>query len=160
MSEKLFFWVDVFCINQCRPIVGYGRCPDKLWFEKIFPRFLKAIKWTLVVLLPWDKPVVFTRSWCIYEIIASRQQGAKVSFQYETKRQEKYLRMLDDHYDRANSVIDDNKIDVDYSQSRSQDAQEMIFEVCFEKIDHGSMFSEQEDMRLCIAGVEASHCTS
>ena len=140
-ENKCYYWMDIFCVNQWRPLVGSGRCPPRIWFVNHFPNFIKSIAWTLVILLPWNRPVAFSRTWCIYEIVISRQQKLKVSYQFAPDRQKSFLNMLDDKYDRAHGVIDDQTIDVDYSSSRSREAQENIFEACFEKIDHGSMFS-------------------
>ena len=140
-DQVLYFWMDVFCINQWKPIVGNGRCPPPIWFQTTFPEFMKTINWTVVVLMPWNKPVALHRTWCLYEIVVTMQNKGRVSMQFSKERHPLFLGMLEHHYDRARAVIDGMDINVDYSAARSTEAQEAIFETVFTRLDHGSMFA-------------------
>lgn len=140
-DKVLYFWMDIFCLNQWKPIVGNGRCPPHSWFQNTFPEFMKSINWTVVVLLPWNKPVALHRTWCLYEIVVTVQNKGKVSVQFSKQRHSLFLGMLEHHYDRARGVIDGMDVSADYSASRSKDAQEAIFETVFKRLDHGSTFA-------------------
>jgi hypothetical protein len=139
-DKRLYFWIDIFCLNQWKPIVGSGRCPPRSWFTNTFPEFLAKIGWTVAVMLPWNKPVVLHRTWCLYEIVTTQQNKSKFSVAFASSRHHMFLDVLSDHYERAKGVMDSlaQEVNVDYSGARSKEAQESIFESVFEKIDHGS----------------------
>ncbi len=63
-----YVWVDVFCMNQCKV---YRHTNE--WYTKSLADEFKTnneninVKQTMIILSPWDNPILFKRSWCLME---------------------------------------------------------------------------------------------
>ena len=134
---ELYFWIDIMCINQWKPICTRKVTPPTRWFSNTFPRFLMDIGHLCVVLLPWNKPIVFSRIWCLYEMIAARKAQIEVSIQFAADRHDNYIEMLEDHYDKARKIIDSMLIDPQTATTRAAGAREEIYWNVFYKIKGG-----------------------
>ena len=56
-------WFDMLCMNQCKK-----RVYSTQWLESSFVDGINLVNKVLVVMTPWDKPLVFERTWCLWEI--------------------------------------------------------------------------------------------
>ena len=62
----VYFWFDVFSVNQfSAPKLSHA------WWSTTFLSAIEQFGQTLLVLMPWDKPVLLTRAWCLWEIYAT-----------------------------------------------------------------------------------------
>ena len=65
-AEQIYFWFDVCCVNQH---VSHIVPPE--WWSTTFQSAISAIGNTVMMLSPWDQPVVLTRSWCLWELFCT-----------------------------------------------------------------------------------------
>lgn len=59
-------WFDIFSVNQ-----HTNRSTGNSWWSDTFKAAVQRIKHTVVVLSPLDKPIVFQRAWCLFEMYCS-----------------------------------------------------------------------------------------
>lgn len=64
-SKTLYFWIDAFAINQHRPN-DWDQLPQ-------MRSVIKSVDSLLMTLAPWDRPLCFTRAWCLYELLIAIQ---------------------------------------------------------------------------------------
>ena len=65
-TPDMVIWFDVFSNNQHKA----GGLPF-VWWQTTFRSAIEDFKHTVLVLAPWNDPVVFTRAWCLFEIFTS-----------------------------------------------------------------------------------------
>jgi tetratricopeptide (TPR) repeat protein len=75
-DEDIYFWFDLCCNNQHRA----SSLPHE-WWTTTFASSVGAIGHTVLLYGPWDDPVPLKRSWCLYELHTSIQQGCEVVVQ-------------------------------------------------------------------------------
>src|SRR5262249_41056781 len=71
---QVYVWIDVLCISQH---VTYTVTPR--WLTTTLCEAIGAIGSSVLVLADWKKPVPFSRLWCIWEILATIQQGTELT---------------------------------------------------------------------------------
>jgi hypothetical protein len=67
-DEKVVLWFDMFSVNEhtnATEIKSFG------WWSTTFKSAMRNIKNVVVVVFPWDDPILFTRSWCIFEMFCA-----------------------------------------------------------------------------------------
>ena len=65
-TPDMVIWFDLFSNNQHQA----GGLPF-VWWQTTFRSAIEDFKHTVLVLAPWNDPVVFTRAWCLFEIFTS-----------------------------------------------------------------------------------------
>lgn len=70
---KLYIWCDILIVNQFK---ADNNEYEKSFFETAFVQAVTTIGNTLLILEPWDRPIVLTRSWCIWELYATAQTNS------------------------------------------------------------------------------------
>jgi len=71
--QDVVVWNDIFSEEQ-NSLISKG----KDYFYNAFKDAIESIGYTLLVLDPWDNPIPFTRSWCIWELYSTITTGAKL----------------------------------------------------------------------------------
>jgi len=56
--KTFFYFLDYFAVNQHNQSADLGKLEDVIKHSKV----------TILILSPWNRPIPFTRCWCIYEI--------------------------------------------------------------------------------------------
>ncbi|XP_063723102.1 uncharacterized protein LOC134851102 [Symsagittifera roscoffensis] len=72
-GNKMFFWIDLFTNNQ-----NTATSKDQSWWSDNFRSIIGLIGTTLLVLSPWNNPIPLTRAWCLWEILCTVQEKAKL----------------------------------------------------------------------------------
>ena len=86
-EKTTFFWFDVFVNNQ-----WIAAEKSFQWWANTFKTAVEEIGETLLILTPWESPVMLTRAWCLYEISCSKKlsigmsKDQNLSFNRELKR--------------------------------------------------------------------------
>ena len=64
-AERVFFWIDGFSIDEHQGFYGdKGEHNSEQW-ASTFKEAVRQMGNTVMVLAPWDHPVVLTRMWCL-----------------------------------------------------------------------------------------------
>ena len=64
-AERVFFWIDGFSIDEHEGFYGdKGEDNSEQW-ASTFKEAVRQMGNTVMVLAPWDHPVVLTRMWCL-----------------------------------------------------------------------------------------------
>jgi len=64
-AERVFFWIDGFSIDEHQGFYGdKGEDNSEQW-ANTFKNAVQKMGNTVMVLAPWDNPVVLTRMWCL-----------------------------------------------------------------------------------------------
>ena len=71
-----YFWFDLFICSQ-----HGGEEKTFHWWQTTFCEAIINIGSVLIVMSPWNSPVVLRRAWCLWEIFCSINAGSKVAFQ-------------------------------------------------------------------------------
>jgi len=71
---SVFVWIDVLCISQHVSFVVTPR-----WLTTTLCDAIGTIGSSVLVLADWKRPTPFSRLWCIWEILATIQQGTELT---------------------------------------------------------------------------------
>ncbi|KAJ3127206.1 Kinesin light chain 3 [Nowakowskiella sp. JEL0407] len=84
-------WIDLFSNSQ-------HFAPDRSsqWWATTFYNAINQIHQTLVVMLPWDDPVILTRAWCIYEIYVSTVTNSRFEVTMTESENQRFLTTMRD----------------------------------------------------------------
>eukprot|EP01038_Epipyxis_sp_PR26KG_P009267 gene9267-12483_t len=115
---KAFYWIDIFSTNLSN-IISPPNQSDLITLMQNIGHFC-------VVLMPWRSPVIFRRTWCLYEIYLSHIAGVPFSIQLSKKRHEKFLDLIAESYDSAIRSLNP-VIDIENSCAYSQEDHDFIF---------------------------------
>ena len=67
-AERVFFWIDGFSIDEHQGFYGdKGEDNSEQW-ASTFKEAVRQMGNTVMVLAPWDHPVVLTRMWCLVRL--------------------------------------------------------------------------------------------
>ena len=70
-AEQVFFWIDGFSIDEHQGFYGdKGENNSEVWADT-FKHAVAKMGSTVMVLAPWDQPVVLTRMWCLWEMFCT-----------------------------------------------------------------------------------------
>lgn len=119
--KKVYFWIDLFINNQ-----NTAPSKEQSWWSEKFKKTIGSVGQTLLVLSPWNNPIPLTRAWCLWEILCSVQENAKLT-----------VALPSEEYKSFNSAIrnDFTAILTEFSNIQSKNAEaaraedkEMIFQ--------------------------------
>ena len=121
-EPDVFIWFDLFSINQYE----VPNVPLERWGDT-FSNMIGKMGRVVAVLSPWDKPLLYTRTWCMWEIYCAIKTGSKFEVAMTpdnyraflrgiTKRPEKFCRLL-------------GNISIERSKARNYADKERIFDV-------------------------------
>lgn len=114
-----YFWIDFLCMKQINNTIknlGDDNADTKKesrpikWFQNDMVDLMKNIGHTVLVLLKWTAPLIFTRSWCLFELYAAHLADCKFSIQLSRKRHNEFYRIVVDDYDQAAQLCTPSKI--------------------------------------------------
>ena len=79
-AARAFFWIDGFAIDEHQGFYGAkGDDNSEVW-AATFQAAVAQMGHTVMVLAPWDDPVVLTRLWCLWELhCTASAPGARFS---------------------------------------------------------------------------------
>eukprot|EP00732_Lithocolla_globosa_P001684 Lithocolla_globosa_v1_NODE_896_length_3116_cov_8.460634.p1 type:complete len:802 gc:universal NODE_896_length_3116_cov_8.460634:597-3002(+) len=83
-SEPMYFWFDVFVVNQHAAV---NRTQD--WWSSSFRAVIESISHVLLILSPWDNPVPMTRAWCLWEILCAVESIERVKFEIRLPKKQR-----------------------------------------------------------------------
>lgn len=89
-ESATFFWFDLFVNDQWQ---AANKSFD--WWATTFKTAIQDIGKTVLVLLPWDKPVPLTRAWCLWEISCSSNLTVALSRAQQMAMEEDLLKDVD-----------------------------------------------------------------
>ena len=72
-SPESYFHMDIFCINQHNSSTTNGASLAQLRAE------MRTFSQVLVVVSPWSAPAPWTRTWCLWEVLAAMELGVDVA---------------------------------------------------------------------------------
>ena len=64
-AERIFFWIDGFSIDEHQGFYGDKGEHNSAQWATTFKDAVEKMGNTVMVLAPWDHPVVLTRMWCL-----------------------------------------------------------------------------------------------
>ena len=64
-AERVFFWIDGFSIDEHQGFYGDKGEDNSAQWANTFKEAVQKMGSTVMVLAPWDHPVVLTRMWCL-----------------------------------------------------------------------------------------------
>jgi hypothetical protein len=124
-SETTFLWFDLFLNNQW----SAPRLPQE-WWKSVFKEAIQEIGRTMMIALPWHKPITITRAWCLWELYCTRVTNSKLMLALGRNEQLTFKQNLDrmvleEEYD----VLEDlDGIDVKESDAWNPADKEMILQ--------------------------------
>jgi tetratricopeptide (TPR) repeat protein len=128
-EKKLYFWIDILNVNQ------YVAFPDNKITMETFTKLIGKIGETCLVAMPWNNPLPFKRTWCLFELLATQMSGAALSIQLSKTRHPKYLEELADNYEVALSNLSVN-IDVESSETSNEREKVILLDI-FIRLEDG-----------------------
>jgi tetratricopeptide (TPR) repeat protein len=135
-------WFDMLCINQCKK-----RQNSVAWFETSFVNGINNMNHVLVAMIPWQKPLVFERTWCLWELYTcANQQGTpQAPLMHYGLPAAQYLQFKESIVDPSPATIPYSyfrmvdQIDLNMSNSKSSKHRKNIIAAC----QHGHMQNGQ-----------------
>ena len=73
----------MFCINQHRTEWSYD------FLSTTFRESISKFGRTIMVMSPWNDPIPFTRTWCIYEVYCTTTTNSKYELALSKKERQK-----------------------------------------------------------------------
>jgi hypothetical protein len=127
-------WLDLFSINQHEPIDWTFE-----WLSTTFKSNVAQIGRTIMVMSPWDNPLPYTRSWCVFEDYCSTESGGVFEIAMSKTDEKQFLQDIqDDTRNRINKML--ATISAEKSECSVASDRESIFAVIqntvgFSKLD-------------------------
>jgi hypothetical protein len=127
-------WLDLFCINQHEPMDWTFE-----WLSTTFKSNVAEIGRTIMVMSPWDNPLPYTRSWCVFEAYCAAESGGVFEIAMSKTDEKQFLQDIkDDPHDRINRML--ATISAEKSECSVASDRESIFAVIqatvgFSKLD-------------------------
>ena len=144
-TEPEFFWFDTVTVNEH---IGVEHL--RSW-ASTFKLAVGAIGHTLLVLSPWDDPIVVTRSWCLWKIYWTASTGAKVQVCLGAAERQRFFDALLDNPEAVKDAL--ARIDSANANAAKQSDKEMIDAAIARDIDGGHSGLNKlcfEQMRECL----------
>ena len=85
-KQDIFIWFDLFSNNQ--------HSGNNIKFDDLCKTFKSAIKQfghTVMVMSPWDNPVILTRGWCLFELFCTADSKSEFSIAMSKKDHSQFL---------------------------------------------------------------------
>eukprot|EP01045_Picozoa_sp_COSAG04_P014502 COSAG04_NODE_1091_length_8331_cov_12.367954_1_plen_1314_part_00 len=80
MGEEDYAWIDLYLHNQYQGQVSdIGDENSEYWIDK-FGELIGGIKKVIAIVTDWERPVMLTRIWCLFELNAAIDTGAELRF--------------------------------------------------------------------------------
>ena len=115
-------WFDLFSNNQhLAPSLDFD------WWCSTFKTAIEQFGHTIIVLSPWNKPVPFTRAWCLFELYCTAACDCKLDIAMVTAEVSDFLENVIHDTEVYFRML--SNIDVSKSESLNRCDQEKIFEV-------------------------------
>ena len=90
-EPDIFIWFDLVSNNQIQaPNLSFE------WWSNTFKSAIEDFGRVVLILSPFDKPVVLTRGWCIFEIYCAVITGSKFELAMGQTQKDKFLAALSD----------------------------------------------------------------
>ena len=90
------FFLDIFAINQHVP--PWKQDPPMSPEMVLKPAIVQSGR-TVLVLQPWEKPLSFTRVWCLFEIMSTLEEGATLDVALSKRERERFAETLVENFD-------------------------------------------------------------
>jgi len=81
-----FIWFDLFSNNQHEAVTH-----PFLWWQNTFMEAIRKMGRVVQILSPWDKPIPFTRAWCLWEIYCAEATGSSFDVAITPDQQEAFV---------------------------------------------------------------------
>ncbi len=127
-KTRYYYWIDIFCSNQWKPIATRLKSPPVYWFEFTLCDFIKNIGSFALIILPWHCPDVLKRTWALAEIVACSLANIQVTVQFSRERHHRFISMIGDNYDKCRQILDNFIISAENSLCTSEYARENILD--------------------------------
>jgi tetratricopeptide (TPR) repeat protein len=88
-AQTCFVWFDIFSVCQHTAITNFE------YWSNGFRGAIKNIPRAVILLMPWDKAVWQTRSWCLFEYWAIHVQKKRHEFLLPAAEQEAFVKFLE-----------------------------------------------------------------
>jgi len=90
-EPNIFIWFDLVSNNQIQaPNLSFE------WWSNTFKSAIEDFGRVVLILSPFDKPIVLTRGWCIFEIYCAVITGSKFELAMGQTQKDKFLAALSD----------------------------------------------------------------
>ncbi|KAJ3102326.1 Kinesin light chain 3 [Physocladia obscura] len=161
-DKEPFIWFDIFSNSQ---YIADGRQFE--WWGTSFMNSIKEMGKVIMILLPWDNPVILTRAWCVLEVYASHKTGSSFHVAMTKKESARFSEGMiydaDEFYEmlaRVSCQKSDASLEVD---------KENIFALVKEQVGFGNldrlvlqvfgdwMLSKLQDMIVDTSGEDKAH---
>jgi len=84
--KRVFFFVDILAINQWRP-----NDPTEL---PLLEKVVETSDKLLACMFPWDRPVIMTRVWCLYEMFTALNADTTLNMCFSADEGAKFIHAL------------------------------------------------------------------
>jgi hypothetical protein len=95
-AAEASFFLDVVSINQHMP--PWREDPPMSHGQVLKPAIVQCGR-TVLVLQPWEKPLSFTRVWCLFEIMSTLEEGATLDVALSKRERERFAETLVENFD-------------------------------------------------------------
>ncbi len=126
--QQNYYWIDVFCMNQWKPICTATKCPSMNWFRNSLPNLIKHIGTFCLIMVPWNEPIVLHRLWCLYEMAACYMVSVNINVRLSKNRHRMFIAMMREHYEECYRVIGTFEVNALESTAKSDPAIECMLD--------------------------------
>ncbi|RHY69886.1 hypothetical protein DYB34_005651 [Aphanomyces astaci] len=142
-KDNVFFWVDLFVVDQHN-----APARPHSWWSTTFVDAIRTFGKVVLVFQPFLDPIPLTRAWCLWEIFAAIQSGATIDLAMPTEQWTTYRVSLREDY---RAVIDNlQALDARKAEAFNPNDRAEIFHA----IEQGVGFDGLNDhVRQLVAGI-------
>eukprot|EP00300_Choanocystis_sp_HF-7_P042766 c9463_g1_i2.p1 GENE.c9463_g1_i2~~c9463_g1_i2.p1 ORF type:complete len:420 (+),score=78.64 c9463_g1_i2:84-1343(+) len=119
-TPEIGVWIDIFCHNQ-------HLSSDFAQIRDAFRSVLQECDRIVVVLSPWEDPLVFTRAWCLFEMFTMIQARRKIELVLPPTELERFLNTFGDKHTLFDDMVE--KVDVARSEATNQNDKRQLLEI-------------------------------
>lgn len=115
-------WFDVFTVNQ-----HTNADKKSIWWLDTFGNAIKKINYTVLIADPWIKPVVFTRTWCVWEMLVTIESKSRLEIIMTPDQQNNLQLAVSAAPGIVKAIME--AVEVEKSEAGNTDDQEMILKL-------------------------------
>jgi hypothetical protein len=99
-DSSISFWFDLFVNDQHNAV----NRPFE-WWTNTFTTSISEIGEVMLIMIPWNNPIILSRCWCLWEIYSTTLKQTKVSIAITSSDKENILKTIT--RDRVSTCINE-----------------------------------------------------
>jgi hypothetical protein len=105
MADDDYAWIDLYLHNQYQGAVSTIGDENSMYWINKFGELIAGIGKVVAIVTDWEKPVMLTRIWCLFELNAAIDTGAELKFVATAAQRQELSLNLDKKFQGLGTIV-------------------------------------------------------